>query len=82
MGRREVGEVGLTNCIIVGDAFSTLFVSTIDPLIKFIKKRLLKEPRSWTIVVLNASIDIIETAERNHDIVKTYDEAIGMIVNN
>ena len=38
--KKEVGEVRLTNGIIQGDAFSPLlFVLTIDPLIKILKKR-------------------------------------------
>ena len=38
--RKEVGEVRLTNGIIKGDAFSPLlFVITIDPLIKILKKK-------------------------------------------
>ena len=37
--KKDVGEVGLTNCIIQGDAFSPLlFVLMIDPLIKILKR--------------------------------------------
>ena len=39
--KKEVGQVRLTNGIIQGDAFSPLlFVLTIDPLIKTMKKKL------------------------------------------
>lgn len=81
--KKDVGEVRLTNGIIQGDAFSPLlFVLTIDPLIKIIKKRLCDEAEIlYYVDDLKASTSSIEREQRIHKIVKEYADSVGMVIN-
>ena len=82
-GAKEVGEVRLENGIIQGDAFSPLlFVLMIDPLIKILKRRVGEEAEIlYYMDDLKASMTSIETAKNVHETVKTYAEAVGMVIN-
>ena len=82
--KKEVGKVRLTNGIIQGDAFSPLlFVLTIDPLIKLMKKKLGEKVEIlYYMDDLKASMTSIGTAERVNEIVKRYAAAVGMVINN
>ena len=82
--RREVGEVRLTNGIIQGDAFSPLlFVLMIDPLIKILKRRLGDSAEIlYYMDDLKASMTTIREAQAVHDVVKSYANAVGMVINN
>ena len=80
--KKEVGEVMLTNGIIQGDAFSPLlFVLTIDPLIKILKKRVDEAEILYYMDDLKASTTSIESAQRIHQIVKEYASSVGMVIN-
>ena len=83
-GKRDVGEVRLTNGIIQGDAFSPLlFVLTIDPLIKILKRRLRCHAEVLcSIDDLKASVNGIREAQTVHEAVKMYSNAVGMVINN
>ena len=81
--KKEVGEVRLTNGIIQGDAFSPLlFVLTIDPLVKILKKLLGDDAEIlYYMDDLKASMSAIETAQTVHDVVKKYATSAGMVIN-
>ena len=80
--KREVCEVRLTNGIIQGDAFSPLlFVLTIDPLIKILKKRVDDAEILYYMEDLKASTKSIESAQRINKIVKEYASSVGMVIN-
>ena len=75
---KVVGEVRLTNGIIQGDAFSPLlFVLTIYPLIKILKKRVDEAEILYYMDDLKASTTSIERARRIHQIVKEYASSVG-----
>ena len=75
---KVVGEVRLTNGIIQGDAFSPLlFVLTIYPLIKILKKRVDEAEILNDMDDLKASTTSIERARRIHQIVKEYASSVG-----
>ena len=67
--KKDVGEARLANGIIQGDAFSPLlFVLTIDPLIKALKKRVGNEAQiPYYMDDLKATSTTIETAQTIHD---------------
>ena len=79
--KKEIGEVRLTNGIIQGDAFSPLlFVLTIDPLIKILKRRLGDRVEVLNYMdELKASVTNIEMAQTVHEIVKKYSLSVGMV---
>ena len=70
--KNEVGEVGLENGIIQGDAFSPLlFVLMIDPLIKILKMKLGDRMEVlYDMDYLKASMTNIGTAQTVHRLVK------------
>ena len=82
--KKEVGEVRLTNGLIQGDAFSPLlFVLTIDPLVKILKKLLGDDAEIlYYMDDLKASMSAIETAQKVHETVKKYAASVGMVINN
>ena len=82
--KKEVGEVRLENGIIQGDAFSPLlFVLMIDPLIKILKRGVGDETEIlYYMDDLKASMSSIRTAERVHETVKRFADAVGMVINN
>ena len=81
--KKEVGEVRLSNGIIQGDAFyPLLFVLTIDPLIKTIKKRLGSDVEIlYYMDDLKASATSIEAAQAVHETVKKFAACVGMAIN-
>ena len=82
--KKEVGEVRLTHGILQGDAFfPLLFVLMIDPLIKILKRGVGDETEIlYYMDDLKASMSSIGTAEKVHETVKRFAEAVGMVVNN
>ena len=82
--KNEVAEVRLTNGIIQGDAFSPLlFVLTIDPLIKMMKKNVGdKVEVLYYMDDIKVSMTNVEKACAVHETVKQNAASVGMVINN
>ena len=81
--KKDVGEVGLTNGFIQGDAFSALlFVLMIDSLIIILKGAVGDRAEILNNMDdLKVSMDSTETAQKVNDRVRTYSMAVGMVRN-
>ena len=79
-----MGEVGLINGIVQGDAFSPLlFVLMIDPVIKVMKTQLGDRVEIlYYTDDLKVSTENVETDRAVHGILKKYALSLGMVINN